>query len=478
MTLTTILEFHTASDLNIGFTENFGKLEITVDDCAMQVNTWDVKFDIDCSGSMEDICKDSKTKMQHIQHTMINILRMFSECTTCKYNVSVSTFDNVYNLLFDFSEINATNVDEFIEKIKQIYSKNSTNLILPIQQTNAEMQNRKTAFPSNKQLHILLTDGCDTCNRNVYPELEKIITTEYDFIAFGFGKEHDVKALTIMGKNANCQYGFIDELENAGLVYGEYLHTVLYRLINNITITLKDGEIYDWKTNTWSSSLSIPGLDSGVSKTFYVRTNDKETITGIISGCLESDETNTIKTIDDFEPVPDLLVYEGDTYYPEIVDLTTHAYRYKTLDLMFRSQQNQSNCEAIAMKTEIRSLFEEIKKYIEQNNLQDDLFLKKIQDDLYILYKTYGTQYFELYSSARQRSQGNQNVCTATQMDDINVHNHPIMMRSTHAFAFPNITQYDDAPDDDLNYTIADNSQFERSCSETVSKMMRSISKK
>ena len=477
MTLTTILEFHTASDLKIGFTENFGKLEITVDDCAMPVNTWDVKFDIDCSGSMEDICKDSKTKMQHIQHTMINILRMFSECTTCKYNVSVSTFDNVYNLLFDFSEINATNVDEFIEKIKQIYSKNSTNLILPIKKTNTEMQNRKTAFPTNKQLHILLTDGCDTCNNNVYPELEKIITTEYDFIAFGFGKEHDVKALTIMGKNSNCQYGFIDELENAGLVYGEYLHTVLYRLINNITITLEDGEIYDWKTNTWSSTLSIPGLDSGVSKTFYVRTNDKETITGIISGCLESDETNTIKTIDDFEPLPDLIVYEGDTFYPEIVNLTTHAYRYKTLDLMFRSQHTQSNCEDIAMKTEIRGLFEEIKKYIEQNNLQDDLFMKKIQDDVFILYKTYNTPYFELYASARQRSQGNQNVCTATQMDDTNVYNNPIMMRSTHAFAFHNITQCD-APDDDLNYTIADNSQFERSCSATVSKMMRSISKK
>jgi hypothetical protein len=105
------------------------------------------------------------------------------------------------------------------------------------------------------------------------------------------------------------------------------------------------------------------------------------------------------------------------------------------------------------------------------------LFIKKIQDDVYILYKTYGTQYFELYSAARQRSQGNQNVCTATQMDDINLHNHPIMMRSTHAFTFPDITQCHD-PDDDLNYTIADNSQYQRSCSETVSKMMRSISNK
>lgn len=342
------------------------------------------------------------------------------------------------------------------------------------------MQNRKTAFPTNKQLHILLTDGCDTCNSNkVYPELEKIITTEYDFIAFGFGKEHDVKALTIMGKNSNCQYGYIDELENAGLVYGEYLHTVLYRLINHITITLENGEIYDWKTNTWSSSLSIPGLDCGVSKTFYIRTDNIDLVSGTVTGCLESDETQTITILDDFEPLPDLIVYQGDTYYPEIVDLTTHAYRYKTLDLLFRSQQNQSNCQAIEFKQQIRDFFEEIKKYVEENNLQDDLFMKKIQDDVFILYKTYGTPYFELYSAARQRSQGNQNVCTATQMDDIHTtdYNHPLMRRS-HAFAFPDIIQNEDDIPDDLNYTITDNTQYERSCSATVSKMMRSISKK
>jgi hypothetical protein len=422
---------------------------------------------------MGDKCKDSKTKMQHIQHTMINILRMFSECKTCKYNVSVSIFDNIYKIIFDFSEITENNVDEFIEKIKKIYPRNSTNLVLPIQQTNIEMENRKTAFPEHKQLHILLTDGCDTCNHNVYPELEKIITTKYDFIAFGFGKDHDVKALTIMGKNINCQYGFIDELENAGLVYGEYLHTVLYRLINNITITLEDGEIYDWKTNTWSSSLSIPGLDSGVSKTFYVRTHDKENISGTVSGYLESDETKTIKILDDFETLPDLIVDDDDgNKHIDPVDLTAHSYRYKTLDLMFRSQHAEDNCETI--RTEIRGLFEEIKKYVEQYNLQDDLFIKKIQDDVYILYKTYGTRYFELYSNARQRSQGNQYVCTATQMDDINNDfNSPFLHRS---HAFPDI-QCENLPDD-FDYTISDNSQYHRSCSETVSKMMRSVSKK
>ena len=476
MALTTVLEFHNGNGLSLGFEKHFGKLEISLEDCEMPVNTWDVKFSIDCSGSMSDVCKDSKTKMQHIQHTMANILRMFSECTICKYNVSVSSFDNKYTLLFDFSEINPNNVDELIEKIKKIYPRDSTNLVLPIQQTNTEMQNRKTAFPNHKQLHILLTDGCDTCNSNIYNDLKNIINTEYNFIAFGFGKDHDVKALSMMGENSNCHYGYIDELENAGLVYGEYLHAVLYKILNNITITLEDGEIYDWKTNTWSDSLSVPSLDSGASKTYYVRTTTPKIVSGTVSGNFESDETQTIKTLDEFDTLPDLIVTEEDgSEHVHTVDLTNHAYRYKTLDLMFRSQNVIDNCDVIEIKKQIRDYFEEIKKYIEQYNLQDDLFMKKIQDDVYILYKTYGTHYFELYSAARQRSQGNQNVCTATQMDDLDNHHIPAFGRS-HAFHFPDIQN--DVQDNDLNYTIADNSQFERSCSATVSKMMRSISKK
>ena len=67
-----------------------------------------------------------------------------------------------------------------------------------------------------------------------------------------------------MGKNTNCQYGFIDELENAVLVYGEYLHTVLYRLINNITITLEDGSGGDQISTNFSWASFTTGVSTPV----------------------------------------------------------------------------------------------------------------------------------------------------------------------------------------------------------------------
>jgi hypothetical protein len=477
MTLSTALYFHD------GLWEGdyqFGKLDVSVEDGEMPNNTWDVKFSIDRSGSMSDTCKDLKTKMQHIHHTMSNILRMFSECETSKFNVSVDAFDDKYDLIFDFQEINSTTVDEFIEKICKIYPRNSTNLVLPIQKTNEEMQNRKNLFPENKQLHILLTDGCDTFNMNIYDDLNAITSPEYDFIAFGFGIQHDARALTIMGEKENSNYGFIDELEKAGFVYGEYLHAVLHKLFTNIQIDIEDGEIYHWKTNTWSDSLLIPNLDSGASKTYYIRTKNKSQTSGFVSGYVLSKKTQEI--IDDFETIPDLLVFADDgTERIDPVDLMPDIYRYKTLALMVEVKNDSAQND---MKKKIRNFFEELQEYITNNNLQNDLFMKKLQDDVYVMYKTYNTPLFEMYSAARQRSQGNQNVCTVTQLGDISTVPYDKIRRS-HANCLDDNGTYDtDDLDvlnshDDFQYNISQNiDYYERSCSETVSNMMRSISKK
>ena len=107
--------------------------------------------------------------------------------------------------------------------------------------------------------------------------------------------------------------------------------------------------------------------------------------------------------------------------------------------------------------------------------------MKKIQDDIYILKKTYGTRYFEVYSAARQRSQGNQNVCTATQLEAIMTVPYNKLSRSHARWFGDDDTIGEDLEivndDDDLEYNISQNIDYERSCSATVSRMMRSISK-
>jgi len=478
MSLTSSLIFHSASDLaqldDILF---FGKLDIQVEDCDIPEHTWDIKFSIDRSGSMSETCNDGNTKMQHIQHTMINMLRLFIEYETAKFNISIDIFDDKYELLLDFTHITNENLNELINKINNIYPRNTTNLILPLEKTKTELKTRKTTYPTHKQLHILLTDGCDTCNDSVYTQLKPLcLEIDYEFIAFGFGVNHDAKAMTIMTNNNNSEYAFIDELEKAGLVYGEYLHTVLYKVLRDITITIENGEIYNWKNNTWSSTLHINRLDSGVSKTYYVRTND-------ILGCIYGDITGFEDTAnsdilsefkDTFTPVPDLIDMENDTIIP--VDLTHHVYRYRTLKLMAEVKESYENddFDNVNMKINIKEFYEEIKKYMDTNNLTNDVFMKKIKDDVYILYKTIGTGYFELYSGARQRSQGNQNVCTATQINTL--HTVPYMARSVRMKSEDFIDS--DADTDIENYDVLDNTAYEMTCPRSVSKMMRSISRK
>jgi hypothetical protein len=125
------------------------------------------------------------------------------------------------------------------------------------------------------------------------------------------------------------------------------------------------------------------------------------------------------------------------------------------------------------MKKKIRDFFEEMKDYISTNDLQNDLFMKKLQDDVYVMYKTYDTPFFEMYSAARQRSQGNENICTATQLDDISTVPYDKLQRS-HAIHFN-----DDDIGDDLDYNISNILDIESTRSlSSVSRMMRSISKK
>ena len=54
---------------------NFGifKLKLKKLECRFEKLHW--KFNIDRSGSMYDVCADNKTKMDHIKHTLCNIIK-------------------------------------------------------------------------------------------------------------------------------------------------------------------------------------------------------------------------------------------------------------------------------------------------------------------------------------------------------------------------------------------------------------------
>lgn len=368
---------------------------------------WDVKFSIDHSGSMSDNCNDGRTKMQHIKHVIINILRLFvsESYANMEINVCVHIFDGEDERLFDFTRITKLNVDILIAKIDNIHPLGSTNLLEPFEITNMQMENRAAYYPNNKRVHFILTDGFDTCD-NTTTTIVNSVSSDYATIVFGFGIDHDYDTLMKMGAKSNVDYAFIDDLEKSGFVYGEYLHKLFHICIEDIRLEIDDGKIYDWTSNSWLKELTIDSMAAGLTKNYYIRTESLANVVCKVYGKIcDIDRLNIVTILDTVCFVP---IAFCDTL---ATLLERHIYRYKTLRLLHESQNNTKNDD---IKNRLKMHFNSMKQFVQDNNLKKDALMKGLLDDIYMVHKSYGTRHLKLYTNLRQRSQGNQTVYTVT----------------------------------------------------------------
>jgi AraC-like DNA-binding protein len=70
------------------------------------------------------------------------------------------------------------------------------------------------------------------------------------------------------------------------------------------------------------------------------------------------------------------------------------------------------------LKIELKNFMDEMKKFMEDNNLNDDGIMKNLCDDIYISYRTFGTKFGAMYNAARQTSQGTQRLYTVSHTPD------------------------------------------------------------
>jgi len=374
--------------------------------------TWNIGFSIDMSASMSDTCKDGRDKMSHIKHTISNILRLFSETPSMVLNVYVQAFDNEVKEIITFTRVTPENVEELIQEVKKIYPKGSTNLKLPIECMNRIMEKRMREFPFQKFAHIMLTDGEDTTN-NTNNTIVSEVSTLYKNVFVGFGATHNSVLMSAMTKDSNNEYWFIDKLESSGFVYGEIIHGILYSAVETVSIVAYNGEIYNWKTNTWETTIHIGSLPGGVEKTFHVRTTEPELFSGKIVGAVDLSGIQHI--LDEIMPLPRLVDYETDVY--EEVDLTKYLYRQRVQELLYISKNidDQDLCE---LKSTVREFFTHMKQYVKTMSLTEDPFWKVLLDDMFITYKTLGSPYSHMYTNSRQSSQGRQQTYAVTNLDD------------------------------------------------------------
>ena len=133
----------------------FGILNLIANTITLSQEEFEFVFEVDCSGSMGDKCQDGRQKMQHINHTLKNIVTYLKE-NNIKAFITVRAFDNNIHNIIDHTDITDENYSLIIAKIEKIIPRSCTNIELALQDINRNIdyikEKRPIAFWGNVNL--------------------------------------------------------------------------------------------------------------------------------------------------------------------------------------------------------------------------------------------------------------------------------------------------------------------------------------
>lgn len=398
----------------------FGILNFQAITCSETTEELEFLFVIDTSGSMSDICTDGRSKIQHIIHTLKNMIIFLNDRPNIKANIIVNAFDICAYRVIDRTRISPDSLSELLDKIDNIRPKGKTNIEYALTESSQEiLSHLKDKYPTHRIQHIFMTDGEVTDGSDNIDTLKSIVVPEVMNAFIGFGIDHDSVLLNELGSGHKSNYYFIDKVENAGFVYGEILHAILYKVLEDAEISVRKGLIYNYKNNTWVDKLHIGDIVSEANKTY-----------NIISDCPDEFYAE-IRGLNNCNPVSYLVERICDK------ELSENLFRQRTLQIMFQVNQyckkkreyeislknNKNRLELNEMelgelKNAVRNtlieFMDELKTYMESNGMNENRFMKNLCDDIYICFNTFDTKYGSMYCTARQTSQGTQRQYTVS----------------------------------------------------------------
>ena len=407
-------------------------------------------FTIDCTGSMQDICGDGRSKMQHILFTLENMLHILHETAKCEISVHVQSFDTqIYPIIINIDNIKSADIEILVQQIKKIRPRGSTNIEIALRSAANQIAEYKILHPEHDIAHIFLTDGEITDGSKDDQVLKNLVPVNCTNIFIGYGLHHDSFLLSGLASNKNNEYRFVDALEKAGLVYGEVIHSLLYKAIEDVTLETIDCEIYDYFTNTWTTKLEIGNLLSEQKKIYHLRSKTHTSsfirVWGktIVQTKQFEEFTNEVEMQTEYSYKPLKIGSSNDESEALGNNLVNFALRQRTQELLFEarkfSEQNKNNdpfhsflfnnyatlesptADDKEMKKKLKQFHLLLLDYIKTNNLENDPFLKTLCDDIYIANRTTGTPYATMFTAARQTSQGRQQTYNCSNIDELEI---------------------------------------------------------
>lgn len=402
---------------------NFGILQLEMEEVPMTKQPIFIVFDVDMSGSMIETENGGKSRMQHVHNTFENMIRFIASQEVEVY-IRVDGFDDTIQNIINPCRVTNANKDELVATIKTMIPRGGTNIGLALKNANVEIQKYKNENPTHKLFHILLTDGAATVGETDPDRLSKNIGEHGVNIFLGVGPGHNTKLLQKFANRKNAEYRFIDNGDNAGMMYGEILQRILRPAIEDVKIEMTCGEIYDWKSNSWQTHITEDVIDSEATKTYHIRTmkpnHVEASIYGSVSDCTK---TSAVQELDIVSSIPDL-IHEDGSVVGGLCNLAKYLYRQQTLIFLnlcshFTVDYNQFNKKK-EIRTKLANFFRSMRCYMRTNNLLDDSFMRTLCDDIIVAYKTVGTALANMHCTSRNISQGAERSCT-TQCEDIEV---------------------------------------------------------
>ena len=397
-----------------------------------------IRFNNDNSSSMEeqnDNKRHSRSKIYYLKQSMIGILKHLASISeTTNITITIYNFDSEVTELISNVKVTKDNVDTLIEKVSKVYPSSCTNFEKIMKNSFNELTKHIGENPDHIYADVLMTDGDITEGDSNMERLKKFINPNIINAFIGYGYNQNSVLLNSFSKVVNGSYSCIDNVEKGALVYGEVLSTIINIAFTKVTISIQNGLIYDWKENKFVDILAVDNFIWGSVKSFHIISeNPEQVVISIIAVCSRSGEAIQMIVSEKKED-----------------DLTNFKYRHRVLDLLHRINSfneedklyNKSSCSSRFgnnlgddfdleseikitfnkkyretkknLKKEMRDLFKEIKFYMATNELSEDNFYKRLLDDLYITHLTFGTEHGNMYTCARQCSQGEQRVYSAT----------------------------------------------------------------
>ena len=346
---------------------NFGIYQVTAPNSSIQFINIHWLINLDRSASMLDICPDGKTKIDHLKHTLQNMMTYFvklkEENVGLTQYLTVIMFDHEMETICKELVIDKELVNQKMEDIiNKIEPRGATNIEAALDAAACHIKTIVSApnYDKTHQLaHIFMSDGNVTAGNgnnaylkeklNVLPEIYPDFIAANTFI--GFGNQHDAKLLKTLGDIPKGEYYFIDSIENAGMVYGEVLYNSLFEHLNNITIRVDNGEIYNYKTDSWETELNVPMIASGQTRTWHIqKTTIHQCENDDIASQASSSSSSSVEIIDSptlvyltgIEAGSDELYHSMVTAtYPDTFDKSVEKYlwRQKTQEMMNKTSK-------------------------------------------------------------------------------------------------------------------------------------------